>query len=183
MRRRDDVDQGGVTARRNSLEVAREHRFERLFALPFRISGCHCLDLIEGEEELKRKRTFRPQRPVVVEGGDALFRRDKVWTARLRDACNEVEDRFPRRTIVPRGQGVIGPVALRQWRPVLPFKHPGGQTADRAWIACQMSEAIARLGAAWLAFARRCGYLRSADWKYFKSPHPGRWRASPSILP
>jgi hypothetical protein len=42
-----------------------------------------------------------------------------------------------------------------------------------------MSEAIPRLGAARLAFARCCGYLRSADWK--TNPHIGGALASLAI--
>jgi hypothetical protein len=43
MRRRDDVDQGGITASKNALKVSRQHRFERLFILrtsTIRIGGC-----------------------------------------------------------------------------------------------------------------------------------------------
>ncbi len=107
-----------VATGKNSLEVARQHRFEWLFVLPFRVLRCHGLDLIKGDKELKRIGSFGPQRAVIVKGGNALCRRDVVWTACCRDACDEVENRLLRRAIVPGGQGIIGRglVALRQRR-------------------------------------------------------------------
>jgi hypothetical protein len=114
MHRRDNVDQRMLTVRKTSLEVARQHRFDRVYVLPFAVLRCHGLNLVESEEELKRKGSLRPQRAVIVEGGEAFFRRDIVWAAGLRDACDAVEDRLLGLAIGPRGQGIIypGPVAL-----------------------------------------------------------------------
>ena len=61
---------------------------------------------VEGEEQLEVHRLLRPQRAVVVEGGDALGGGDEARPALLRHARDEVEDGLLRAALVPRGQGV-----------------------------------------------------------------------------
>ena len=112
MRGRDHRNKPMVSARKHSLEVGRQHRFEGLLVLPFRVLRCQGLDPIEGKGDLKRIGPFRPQRAVIVERGNALFWCDKILAARLRDPRYEIQDGFLRRAIVPRGQGVIGPDAV-----------------------------------------------------------------------
>ena len=78
VRGRDDLNQRALVAGQYALDVARQHRFEGLFVLPFRVSWCPCLDLVDSEGELDIVRLLRPQRAVVVECGNAFFRPNVV---------------------------------------------------------------------------------------------------------
>ena len=62
---------------------------------------------IEGKGELEIEGLLGPQRAVVVEGGDALFGRDKVRAARFGYAGDEIHDRSLRRAFAPGSQGII----------------------------------------------------------------------------
>src|SRR5262245_34683187 len=63
---------------------------------------CERFDPIEREDQLERHRLLGPERAVVVEGGDALACRYEVGSAFSGDAADELHDRAPRRTVVPR---------------------------------------------------------------------------------
>ena len=115
MRRRDDVDQGGVTARRNSLEVAREHRFE--LGRVLRVGSDQRVlvrvdDLPVGTEELHAERAV-----------DQHARADeRVETAEL--SARELLREVGLRQLVPEQRlfdepGVRGRVALRVGRGVM----------------------------------------------------------------
>jgi hypothetical protein len=83
-----------------------EHRLERLALFPLRVFRGKRLDPIEGEKPLEIKRLLRPERPVVVEHGDAFGGRDKVRRAFLRHLCDEFDDGLLGLGVVPRWQYV-----------------------------------------------------------------------------
>ena len=62
---------------------------------------------IEGERELRVDGLLDPERPVVVEGGDALRRGYEVWCAGLGHARHEGDDGALRRAVVPRRQWIL----------------------------------------------------------------------------
>ena len=66
------------------LHVAFEHGLEGLLVLPFGVLGRHALHAVERESELHIHRLLDPQRAVIVEGGDAVLRRDVVAAFRVR---------------------------------------------------------------------------------------------------
>src|SRR5208337_3875929 len=54
------------------------------------------------EDDLRVHRMLDPERAVLVEFGDALFRRHEVLARRIGGDAYEVEDRLLRRSVVPR---------------------------------------------------------------------------------
>ena len=81
--------------------VALQHRLERLSGLPLRVIRGELLDAVEGESELDVERLLRPERPVVVEDGEALRGRHVVRTGFIGDGVDEREDGPLRITLVP----------------------------------------------------------------------------------
>ena len=67
--------------------------------LPLRMFRRHRLDLIESKGKVKVDRLFRPERAVIVEGGDPLGQRHEIRTALRRHPRDEVGNRLllPRR--------------------------------------------------------------------------------------
>jgi hypothetical protein len=64
------------------------------------------LDAVNREGDLKIDRLLAPQRAVVVEGGDALFERNKISCALHRDSGDKIRDGFFRGPFVPGWQRV-----------------------------------------------------------------------------
>ncbi len=88
------------------LDVAFEHRLERLRVLPFRVLRRERLHPIERKGELEIDRLLGPQRAVIVEGGDAFGLRHEVGAAFRRGPADEIEDRLLYRAVVPRRQRI-----------------------------------------------------------------------------
>src|SRR5215510_2234577 len=84
------------------LQVMLEERLERLPLLDGRILNGELLHAVREKEALHRHRMLTPQRPVVIEGGDALRWRNVIASALLRDARDEVDDGGPGCAFVPR---------------------------------------------------------------------------------
>ena len=78
MRHGDDFDQSFFAGLRQRLQVAVQHRRERLLGLPFRMHRRHDLHAVEREGQLHIHRLLDPERAVVVEGRDALLDRHEV---------------------------------------------------------------------------------------------------------
>ena len=117
MRHGDDFDQSLFAGRHHRLQVAVQHRRERLLGLPFRMHRRHDLHAVECEGQLDIHRLLDPERAVIVEGRDALVDRYEEGPALRRDARDEVEDRRLGRALVPGRQRI----ALR-------LRHRGGGT-------------------------------------------------------
>ena len=73
--------------------VVFEHRLKRLGGAPFRVLRCERLDTVQGEGELDVERLLGPERPIVVEDGDARWRaarsRDRSGRSRLGRRCRQ----------------------------------------------------------------------------------------------
>ena len=106
VRRGDHLDEFLLTGRSDGLHVAREQRRERLLVLPLRMLWRQRLDSSNREERLEVQRLLAPQRPIVVEGGDALRHGHELRRAGLRDLLDELDDRFLRARVVPRRQRI-----------------------------------------------------------------------------
>ena len=101
-----EVQDRAVAAGQRSIHVALEQRGERFLGLPFRMLRRQRLHAIEREVELDGHRLLAPQRAVVVERGDAFWRRHEVRRAGPGDLFDEGDDGGFRRPVVPRGQGI-----------------------------------------------------------------------------
>jgi hypothetical protein len=86
--------------------IAIEHRLERLPGLPLRMLRSERLDAIEDEGELEVDRLLGPERPVVVEGGDALLGRHELRAGAIGHRLDEREDALLGGAIVPGGQRI-----------------------------------------------------------------------------
>jgi hypothetical protein len=69
-----------------------------------RVLGRQLLHAVKGEKELDLKRLLAPERPIVVERGDARRRRHELGASRLRHTRDKAEDRGFRRSVVPGGK-------------------------------------------------------------------------------
>jgi len=72
------------------------------------VLGGRRLHLLEHEDELDIQRLLAPQRTVVVEGRNALFRRDVVLPRLVGHRLDEGDDARLRRAVVPGGKRVLG---------------------------------------------------------------------------
>jgi hypothetical protein len=106
VRGRHDLQEPVLAELRQRGSVARQYGLERLAVLPLRMLRRHRLHPVERQGDLEIDRLLGPQRAVVVEGGDALFDRDKVRAALRRDAGDEIGDGFLHRTVVPRSEWI-----------------------------------------------------------------------------
>jgi len=91
----------------DAMQVALQQRGEGFLRLPFGMLGREGLNTINEKEDLGVNGLLGPQRPVVVEHGDALGLRHKIRRAFLSDLFDEGDDGFLRRGVVPRGERVI----------------------------------------------------------------------------
>nr|WP_292715122.1 hypothetical protein [Mesorhizobium sp.] len=93
-----------LAQRRDGFHIAIQECLERL-ALPHRRVGLRQFgQALEGKEKLHRHRLFAPQRAVIVEGRDAVFRRRKIAAAILGHAIDEIDDHPLGGAIVPGRQ-------------------------------------------------------------------------------
>ena len=92
MRHRDDFDHSFFAGSRQRLQVAVQHRRERLPSLPFRMHGRKNLHAIECEGQLHIHRLLDPECAVVVESRDALLGRNEEGPALRCDARDKIED-------------------------------------------------------------------------------------------
>jgi hypothetical protein len=83
------------------LLIVRNQRLERRIVLPFRVLRRGSLHLIEHEGQLKIQRLLGPERAVVVEDCDAVFRRDEVQVRPRGHFAHELDDRLLRGAGVP----------------------------------------------------------------------------------
>ena len=104
--RRHDLEKAFLAERRQCLEVALEHRLERLGVAPLRVLRRERLHPVHRERDLEIDRLLGPERAVVVEGRDALLDRDEIRPALLGHALDERDDRLLRRALVPGRQRI-----------------------------------------------------------------------------
>ena len=121
MRHRDDFDQSLFTGSRQRLQVAVQHRRERLLGLPVRMHGRKRLHPVECKGQLDIHRLLDPERAVIVEGRDALLDRHEERPALRRDPRDKIEDRSLGRPLVPG----------RQWIALRLCQRGGGAERDR----------------------------------------------------
>ncbi len=97
----DDLDRRLFTAGECAIHVALEQRGEGLLVFPLRMLRRERLHAIEREEQLEVHRLLRPERAVVVEGGDTLGGRNKMRAALRGGRPHELDDRLLSRAVVP----------------------------------------------------------------------------------
>ena len=105
-RRADDLEEVVHREFGDGLAVAGEHGPERLDLGELRLRLHNSGHAIEAIDDLRVDRMLDPQRAVLVEGRDALFRRHEFRARRIGRLLHEAEDRLPRGPVVPGGQGV-----------------------------------------------------------------------------
>ena len=101
-----DFYHGAFASGQRRLDVALQHRRERLLRFPLGVLRRQRLHAVEREDELEVHRLLGPQRAVVVEGGDALARRHVILAAGFDDRCHEGDDARLGMARVPRWQRV-----------------------------------------------------------------------------
>ena len=87
--------------------IALEQRREWFLRFPLGMLRRERLHAVEREEELEIHRLLAPERAVVIERGDALFRRNEVRRAFLRHLFDERDDGFLRRGVIPGRQRIL----------------------------------------------------------------------------
>jgi hypothetical protein len=85
-----DLDHGLLAHGGDGFHVARDHRLKGLLIFPLRMLVRLRLHLVDGEDQLSVHRHLDPERAIIVESGDTLFRIDVVGTALLRHLANEI---------------------------------------------------------------------------------------------
>src|SRR5262245_13790161 len=98
----DQFEQTLLSTRADGREIAAQHTFERLAVTPFRMPRRQRADAVQGEGHLCVDGLLRPQGPVVIEHRDAFARWHKVRTAGRTHARDELENRTPGYSVVPR---------------------------------------------------------------------------------
>ena len=89
----------------------------RLFRAQRLVLLGHLGEAHQHEAELDRHRLLAPERAVVVVDGDPFRGRDVVRPSLLRHTLDEVDDRLPRRSVVPGGQLLAHLVSLSAEKP------------------------------------------------------------------
>src|SRR4029077_1004571 len=107
MRGEHELKERLLTKPHQRLEVQLEQRLKRLALLHRRILLRELLYPRYEKEHLHLHRLLAPERPIVVEGGDALRGRNELWSTLLRHARDEVQNLRLRRAVVPSGQGTF----------------------------------------------------------------------------
>ena len=74
------------------LVVILEHSLKRLGGAPLRVRRDQRLDAVEGEGELDVGRLLGPERPIVVEDGDALLRRHEFRAGFSGNPRDKIQD-------------------------------------------------------------------------------------------
>jgi hypothetical protein len=97
----DELNQTSLARFREGIHIVFEHGLEWLLVRPFRMLIGQRLHPIQCKGKLHIHRLLAPQRAVVVEGRDALRRRDKIRRAFAANRSDEAQDRLLGRTIVP----------------------------------------------------------------------------------
>ena len=103
---RHDLEKSGFAKRRQSLDIAIEHRLERLFSLPIRMLRRKRPHAIHRKRDLKVHRLLRPQSAVVVKGRDPLDGFDIVGPAFASHAIDKVDDRLLAGAFIPGRQRI-----------------------------------------------------------------------------
>ena len=91
---------------RDGLTVTRKHRFERVLLLPLGVLRRELAQATEREHGLCVQRVFRPEGAILIERGDAILGFDILGTGFFRRILDERNDRFSRRSVIPRGQRI-----------------------------------------------------------------------------
>ena len=86
--------------------IAGQGRRNRGVFLPFRMIASKALEFVEDELRLERERGLGPERAVVVEDGDPRRRFEEVGRSGRRRPRYELQDRLPRRAVIPRRERV-----------------------------------------------------------------------------
>jgi hypothetical protein len=114
MRGGHDLDHALLAHGGDRLQVACDHRFERLLGAPFWVLIRLPLHLVERESKLRVDRLLDPQRAVIVEGGDAILWLDIVGATLFRHPRHEIDDRLFGLTVIPGWQRIsLRPRGLR----------------------------------------------------------------------
>ena len=120
-------------------EVAGQHGFERLDTRASSGSRFdHSRHAIEAIEQLRIDRMLDPQGAVLIEGRDALLRRDEILARRIGRVAHEIQDRLFCRAVVPGGE------RLGALRPRRRAGNKRGQRRQRGERAEQPAAAQAR---------------------------------------
>ena len=93
--------------------VAGENGLEGLHLRQLLLGLHHCGDSIEAVGQLGVDRLLHPQRPILVEAGDAGFGRHEMGARLIGRFPHEIEDRPLGRAVVPRSEGVGRGLRLR----------------------------------------------------------------------
>src|SRR4029434_8038783 len=101
---RHDLEKSRFTKRRQSFDVAIEHRLERLLGFPIRMLRRQRPHPIHRKHDLEVHRLLRPQGACVVRGLDALLGFDIVGRAFAGYTVDKVDYRFFTGAVVPSRQ-------------------------------------------------------------------------------
>jgi hypothetical protein len=112
-----------------SFVIAVKDRLERLLALPLGMFPGECFDAVDRKHHLRVDRLLDPQRPVLVERGDALLGREESRARLVGGRPHEVEDCLLGGSIIPGRQRIV-PVRLTDSRDRQ--EHEGHQGSDGA---------------------------------------------------
>ncbi|MNJ26966.1 hypothetical protein D3C77_214600 [compost metagenome] len=104
----DDFQQTVHAGSGQGLLVVFQHRLEGLLVFPFGMIRRHALDFVEGEQQLEIRWLLAPQGAVIVEHGNALFSRDKLFRTFGRHLLDEIQHSCTGRCVAPAGQGLGG---------------------------------------------------------------------------
>ena len=89
--------------------VPRENGGEGQAVLPARMRRSENPDAVEREHGLRIERMLDPERAVLIEGRDPVLRRDIGGFRSVGDGLDEIQNRLPRRSVIPRSEHVRGP--------------------------------------------------------------------------
>ena len=78
VRGHDNLQEGMFAACERAFHVTFKQRRKGFLCFPFRMLRRKRLHALKREEELEIQRLLTPERPVVIESGNAFLRRDKV---------------------------------------------------------------------------------------------------------
>jgi hypothetical protein len=93
--------------------VVGEHAFERFLGFPLRMLCREHVHTVEREHSLPIERVFDPERAILIEGRDTVFRCDERLIRLIGGGANEIQDALFRRPVVPRRQRIGGLLRMR----------------------------------------------------------------------
>ena len=81
--------------------VVREHRLEGLGGFPFLMLGSQRFHSVQREYGLCVQRMLHPQRAILVEGGNPVFRGNVIRTGLVAGSLNELNNRLLGWSVIP----------------------------------------------------------------------------------